>query len=156
MSLVEILIAIIIIAIALFGTAALQLAAMRLGQGGVFRSHAVFLAEDIAERMEGNAVAAVTGAYAVATTGTAPVLDLTCQTGPCTQAQLATYDIAQWANAVSAALPQSTWSVTQTVAGNPSTYRIVISWIDRRSKTDDATIAAIADSHTLTRTVLQQ
>lgn len=156
MSLIEILVSIVIIAIALFGTAGLQLAAMRLGQGGVLRSHAVFLAQDIAERMEGNATAAVAGAYAVAATGTPPALDLTCQTGPCSQTQLATYDISQWANSVSTALPQSTWSVTRTVTGNPSTYVVAINWIDRRAKTGDTTIAAIADSYTLTRTVYQQ
>lgn len=155
MSLIEVLISIVIIAIALFGTAALQLSAMRLGQGGVLRSHAVFLAQDIAERMDGNTAAAITGAYAVAATGTAPAIDVTCQTGACTQAQLAAYDISQWANTVSTTLPQSTWSVTNTVTGNPSTYVIVISWIDRRTKTGDTTISAISDSYTLTRTVLQ-
>jgi type IV pilus assembly protein PilV len=154
-SLIEVLISIIIIAIALFGTAALQLSAMKLGQGGVLRSHAVFLAQDIAERMEGNVAAAIAGSYVVTTTGTAPVLDLTCQAGACTQAQLATYDISQWANLVSSALPQSTWSITRTVSGNPSTYVIVISWTDRRTKTSDTTIGGIADSYTLTRTVLQ-
>ncbi len=154
-SLIEVLVAIIIIAIALFGTAGLQLAAMRLGQGGVFRSHAVFLAQDIAERIEGNATAAIAGSYAVASTNTAPALDQTCETGACTQTQLAAYDVSQWANTVASSLPQSTWSITQTVTGNPSTYRIVISWIDRRTKTTDANIAGIADSYTLTRTVLQ-
>jgi type IV pilus assembly protein PilV len=155
MSLIEILVAMVIIAIALFGTAALQLAAMRLGQGGVLRSHAVFLAQDIAERMDGNAAAAVAGSYVVASTSSAPLIDQTCDAGACSQAALATYDISQWGNLVSAALPQSNWSITQTVTGNPSTYRIVITWIDRRTKTSDASVGAIADSYTLTRTVLQ-
>lgn len=154
MSLIEILIAIVIIAIALFGTASLQMSAMRMGQGGVFRSHAVFLAQDIAERMEANAPGAIAGSYVVALTGTPPTVDTTCETAACPQAALATYDIAQWANTVSTALPQSSWSITQTVAGTPSTYTIVVRWIDRRTKTADTTVGAITESYTLTRTIL--
>jgi len=154
MSLLEILVAIVIIAIALFGTASLQMSAMRLGQGGVFRSHAVFLAQDIAERMESNAAGAIAGSYVVALTSTPPAVNTTCETTACTQAALATYDVAQWANTVSATLPQSSWSIAQTVAGTPSTYTIVVSWTDRRTKTSDTTVSAIAESYTLTRTIL--
>jgi type IV pilus assembly protein PilV len=154
MSLIEILIAIVIIAIALFGTASLQMSAMRMGQGGVFRSHAVFLAQDIAERMEANAAGAIAGSYVVALTSTPPAVDTTCETTACAQAALATYDIAQWANTVSAALPQSSWSITRTIAGTPSTYAIVVRWIDRRTKTSDTTASAITESYTLTRTIL--
>lgn len=152
-SMIEVLIAIVIIAIALFGTAALQVSAMRLGQGGIFRSHAVFLAQDIAERMEANAPAATAGSYVVALTSTAPTIDTTCQTGACTQALLAAYDVAQWANMVASSLPQASWSITQTVTGTPSTYTIVIRWVDRRNKTSDSSVGAITDSYTLTRTV---
>lgn len=154
MSLIEILVAIVIIAIALFGTASLQMSAMRLGQGGVLRSHAVFLAQDIAERMENNAAGAIAGSYVVALTSTPPTVDTTCETAACAQAALAAYDIAQWANTVSTALPQSSWSITQTVTGTPSTYTIVVRWIDRRTKTSDTGVGAIAESFTLTRTIL--
>ena len=154
MSLIEILVAIVIIAIALFGTASLQMSAMRLGQGGVLRSHAVFLAQDIAERMENNAAGAIAGSYVVALTSTPPTVDTTCETAACAQAALAAYDIAQWANTVSTALPQSSWSISQTVTGTPSTYTIVVRWIDRRTKTSDTGVGAIAEYFTLTRTIL--
>lgn len=154
MSLIEVLVAIVIIAIALFGTASLQMSAMRLGQGGVFRSHAVFLAQDIAERMESNAAGAIAGSYAVTLTSTPPTVDTTCETAACAQAALAAYDIAQWANTVSTTLPQSSWSITHTVTGTPSTYTIVVRWIDRRTKTSDTSVGAIAESFTLTRTIL--
>lgn len=153
-SLIEVLVSIVIIAIALFGTAMLQMSAMRLGQGGVLRSHAVFLAQDIAERMDANAAGAVAGSYVVAPSTTAPAVDVTCQAAGCTQTELAAYDISQWANTVAGALPQSSWSITQTTAGNPSTYVIVVGWIDRRTQTSDTTVAAIPDSYTLTRTIM--
>ena len=60
-SMIEVLITLVIIATALLGTAGLQLQAMKLGKSGDFRTQAVFLANDLAERMEGNESAAVAG-----------------------------------------------------------------------------------------------
>lgn len=125
----EILITLVIIATALLGTAGLQIYAMRMGQGGQFRTQAVFLASDIAERMEANKTAAVAGAY-VNNSATAVATGVDCMASACDSATLALYDLNQWRTAV-ASLPQPTWTVTRTVTGNPSTYRIVINWVDR-------------------------
>ena len=133
-SMLEILITLVIIATALLGTAGLQLYAMRMGKSGEFRTQAVFLASDIAERMEANKTAAVAGEYAVAAASSPSAAAVDCAAGACDTGVLASWDISEWGNAIiNVGLPQASWQVTQTTAGNPSTYTIVISWSDRSS-----------------------
>lgn len=143
-SMIEVLVTLLIISLALLGTAGLQAYSMRLNQGGQFRSHAVFLASDLAERMEANRAAAIAGNYVVATSSVANAISTACLDGACTAANLAAFDLSQWQNAIAATLPQSSWAVTQTVVGNPSVYTITISWVDRQSDTNYAAFDAAA------------
>lgn len=151
---IEVLVTLMFIAFALLGTAGLQAYAMRVSQGGQFRTQAVFLVADLAERMEANKTGAVNGAYIVATSDTPVSLSTTCSTSACSPADLASYDLSQWQNAVAAVLPQSTWTVSQTTAGNPSTYSITVSWVDRRTDTTYASSGTGETfSYTATRTI---
>ena len=138
----EILITLVIVAIALLGTAGLQAYAMRVGQSAQFRTQAVFLASDIAERMEANKTAAVAGDYNLALTSASSVAATDCATTACNSTDLASWDKSQWGTAIASLLPQATWKITQTTAGNPSTYEIVISWTDRRTNTKYGTYDA--------------
>jgi len=171
-SMIEVLVTLLIISLALLGTAGLQAYSMRLNQGGQFRSLAVFLAADLAERMEANKAGAVAGSYALASTSGvdflagAATLSNACVSAACTDAGLAAFDLSQWQNAVAATLPQSSWSVLQSVSGNPSSYTITLSWVDRRADTNNAATDASSQfgsnaagtgekfSYTSTRTVL--
>lgn len=132
----EILITLVIVATALLGTAGLQVFAMRMNQSGQFRTQAIFLAADIAERMEANKAGAVAGNYAAALATTPGTAATNCGTASCSSNQLATWDLSQWEAAVANLLPQASWQITQTAAGNPSTYSIIISWIDKRTDTN--------------------
>lgn len=149
-SMLEILITLVIISIALLGTAGLQVYAMRVNQGGQFRTQAVFLASDMAERMEANKAAAVAGNYVLALTSTSSVAATNCAAAACDSTNLASWDISQWGQAIGNLLPQATWQITQTTAGNPSTYSIVINWTDRSSNTASH---GETFSYTATRTV---
>lgn len=149
-SMLEVLITLVIIATALLGTAGLQMYAMRMGQSGQFRTQAVFLASDISERMEANKAAAVAGNYALALTSVSSVAATDCAATLCNSTQLASWDLSQWGASISNLLPQATWQITQTTAGNPSTYSIVISWTDRSS---DKASHGETFSHTATRTI---
>lgn len=140
-SMIEVLVTLLIISLALLGTAGLQAYSMRLNQGSQFRTQAVFLVADLAERMEANRLAAIAGTYVTPTSNVPAAENDTCAVGVCTADQLAAYDLAQWQNAIANTLPQSEWTVQQTTAGNPSTYTIRISWVDRivdTSQTFDA------------------
>ncbi len=157
-SMIEVLVTLLVISLALLGTAGLQAYAMRLNQGGQFRTQAVFLAADLAERIEANTLGAMAGNYAKVAgnsatyTKVAATNDL-CLTATCAPADLATYDLAQWQSAVAATLPQSSWTVDQTVNGSaktdtqacvPSTYTITLQWVDRLTDTSNA--AAVSTS----------
>jgi type IV pilus assembly protein PilV len=162
-SMLEILITLVIIAIAMLGTAGLQLNALRLNKGSQFRTQAIFLASDMTERMEANKAAAVLGTYAIAATSAVSVAATDCAAAACDSPSLAAWDKSQWGASVSNLLPQSSWSVcianvappacdAAPVAANPSTYSIVIRWIDR-SDVKTITSGTIVDSYTATRTI---
>ena len=149
-SMVEILVTLVIVSITLLGTAGLQLYAMRVNQGGQFRTQAVFLASDIAERMEANKQEAINGSYALGNTTAASPLSTACNTDACSSFNLAAYDLNQWGNSVAALLPQPSWQIVQTTTGNPSTYSIIVRWTDRST---DKTTHGETFSYTATRTI---
>jgi type IV pilus assembly protein PilV len=168
-SMIEVLVTMLIVTLALLGTAGLQAYSMRLNQGAQFRTQAVFLAADLAERMEANPAGAIpggvspTGGYATSwdyTTSGAydqSSLSTACATGTCSALDLANFDKSQWQNAVAATLPQVSWVVCVDANGDgvcdtsppttdPTTYTITISWVDRRSDTGNQ--AAVAGGST--------
>ncbi|MFA6970206.1 MAG: type IV pilus modification protein PilV [Gallionella sp.] len=149
-SMIEILVTLVIIATALLGTAGLQIYALRINQSGQFRTQAVFLASDIAERMEANKQEAINGSYALANTTAASTLSTACYTNTCNPASLAAYDLNQWGNSIANLLPQPSWQITQITAGNPSTYNIIVRWTDRST---DKTSHGETFSYTATRTI---
>ncbi|MEY4756547.1 MAG: type pilus modification protein PilV [Pseudomonadota bacterium] len=143
-SMIEVLVTMLIISLALMGTAGLQAYAMRLNQGGQFRTQAVFLASDIAERIESNPVAAASGDYVVTLINSADFLASTsqastdCQDNPCNSAALAAFDLSDWQTAIAQTLPQSSWSIDRTVDALTSTYTITINWVDRQDNVTQA------------------
>ncbi len=130
-SMIEVLVTLLIISLALLGTAGLQAYSMRLDQGGVFRSQAVFLVADPAERM-------------VANTNEAIAPSTACIDAACDPTALAGFDLAQWENAVAAALPQSSWTIAHDGPANPITYTITVGWVDRQVDTTKAAYDANA------------
>jgi len=143
-SMIEVLVTLLIISLALLGTAGLQAFSMRQNQGGQFRSQAVFLVADLAERIEANKRGAVNGTnYVIATSGVPNAAALPpCSPGPCGDNDMAEFDMSQWQRAVAATLPRSTWTVTR--AGGPAqfTYTIQVSWEDRLDNTTTAAFDA--------------
>lgn len=146
-SMIEVLVTLMVVSLALLGTAGLQAHSMRLNQGGQYRSLAVFLAADLAERMEANRVGALAGNYELPiTTGAAFLVGTTtpssaCVSNPCSPVALANFDLSNWQSLVAKSLPQSSWSVVQTTNGARNDFTITIGWIDRRSKTTNATVS---------------
>ena len=138
-SMIEVLITLLIISLALLGTAGLQAYSMRLNQGGQFRTQAVFLVADLAERIEANKPGAVLGAYSVANSNVPAAVNSACLAGPCDSGTLATFDLSRWQNAAAVTLPQASWTVAHDGPGNPITYTITLGWVDRRADTINAT-----------------
>src|SRR5215475_1378096 len=65
-TLVEALVALVVLSIGLLGLAALQLTSLKGNHGSATRTQAVYLAYDIIERMRSNPTAASAGSYNIA------------------------------------------------------------------------------------------
>jgi type IV pilus assembly protein PilV len=126
-SLVEVLVALVVMAVGMLGIAALYVEGLRAGRASVYRTTAVNLAADMADRIKANPVAGP--AYA----GTGPGADSGCVNGaaPCTPDALAADDWFRWLADLQARLPQgSTAQVDFNPAAGPSpaSYTITVSW----------------------------
>jgi type IV pilus assembly protein PilV len=123
-SLLEVLIALLVLAIGLLGLATLQTVGLKLNQESYLRSQAVLIAYDIIDRIRANPVAKSAGSYnsvASSDTYTAP----TC-TGAvsCSTSDIATYDLANWKARIAAILPMG----TGTISTSSTRRTITITW----------------------------
>lgn len=100
--LLEVLIAIVLLAVGILGLASMQISAKRLNADALQRSIATELAHDIIERMRSNPdqLAAYVGTYGGESIGTAPT---SCSSGACAPATLATRDVWEWEQALDGA-----------------------------------------------------
>jgi type IV pilus assembly protein PilV len=128
-TMVEVLVALVVLAIGLLGIAALYLNSLQAGRTAIYRTEAVTLASDLADRIRMNRTAEA--AYNV-TYGTAKTAVGACATtAGCTDAQLATTDLADWKAAIAQRLPDGEGEVTVTAptgVGEPATYVVSIRW----------------------------
>lgn len=125
-SLLEVLIALVVFSIGLLGMAMMQQTSMQTLGGSGQLSDAVYLAEDMADRIRANRRHAVTAAT-YGSIGNAA--DADCSSG-CSAAQIAAKDLFDW-NAAVASLPNGAATITQ----NSGSYHITVSW-DERSRDD--------------------
>ena len=90
-SLVELLVAILIVAVGALGVAGLQLASARNARTALETTLATMLAEDLADRIQANEG----GTYTTGP-GAPPPAFVDCLTRDCTAAELAAFDLAVW------------------------------------------------------------
>jgi type IV pilus assembly protein PilV len=143
MSLVEVLVSLVILSVGMLGVATLFVQSVRGSRTALFRTQAVNLVSDMADRIRANATAG--SAYDLSTYSSAPsphgcapamTASATVDAGNnCTIAQLAEDDLARWQSAVNDALPNNaTVAATTDVqyipapASGPDRYRITLSW----------------------------
>jgi len=132
-TLMEVLIALLILSIGLLGLASLQTNGLRSNQMASMRTTATQLANDIADRMRANPTGVDAQNYVIATSDADPVIPVgeTCEGTTCTAPQMATYDLAQWRGAVRA-LPGGTSAIVRTVTGTVVTHTITVYWDEYR------------------------
>ena len=114
LSLVEVLVAVVLLSIGLLGLAGLQASGMRVGQSSIHRSLAAQLAQDMIERLRANVVNA--GAYNLSLGDAAPAC-----------ASLAACDLRDWRLRLQS-LPAGTGAVT--VSGQRAI--VLVQWDDSR------------------------
>ena len=129
-TLIEVLIAMLVLAVGLLGLAGLQATSLRNNQSAYNRSQATQLAYDIADRMRANPSGNYLTDPAAATCGTNNTPCTACATtvNPCSPAQLAVKDLFEWNRAVTTTLPLGKGIIGE--AGG--VFTITISWDDDR------------------------
>jgi type IV pilus assembly protein PilV len=157
MTLIEVLVSMLLLAIGMLGIAGLQAATSKYNINTTARSEIAVLLSDFADKVRANPDAAgnnfVTGftstpEYAISSdwdTQYADTLSITkdCLTTVCTSSERATYDMLSWRTKVRASAPQgASW-----VTGNRSDgFNVTLMWFDKeytdkRQTTNDGTTA---------------
>ena len=113
-TLVEVLVALVVLSVGLLGIAALQMTSLRNNRGAHLRSQAQVLAYDIADRMRANRNVALANAYVVA-------LGVTPAGGT-----LNALDLQEWKATLAQALPSGDGEITRV----GEMFRIRIRWTD--------------------------
>ena len=126
-SLVEVLIALIVMSVGMLGIAGLYVQSMQAGRSSMLRHHAVNLAGDIADRIRANPTAAA--AYTAAAGANN---NCVAQNTDCTIAEMAANDIFLWQQQANDFLPPMGDGSQQVIvtfnAGNPPSYQITVRW----------------------------
>lgn len=149
-SLIEVLVALLVMTLGMLGMVSLHTAAVRYHKMAEFRSVATQLAEDYGDRMRANVTGARNGDYVYTaawtetpTKATDPGIscsdDAPC-TGPTMAKQVAASDIAQWRNNAIGLLPGVGLYATRPVGAGAQTMimDVWITWLDPSTNAADA------------------
>lgn len=139
-SLIEVLVALLVLSIGLLGLAMLQVTGMKFNSDAYFRTQATILAYDIIDRMRANDDGAKDGSYNIPTKADMEAKlaaydgckssGCNCDTATCTStANIAIYDIAKWHEAQQTILPQ--FDQFSTIEKDGNQHTITIRWRER-------------------------
>jgi len=141
-TLIEVLIAMVVLALGLLGLAGLQATSLKQNQSANFRSQATLLAYDLADKMRANL--SQSAAYIAALpngTANANCIPNPPSTTGCTAAQMAANDVAVWQTSVKTLLPSGVGSMALNNNGTATIvddiFTITINWDDNRSGAGD-------------------
>ena len=138
-TLLEIMVAIVVLSLGLLGLAGLQAASLRNNQTAYYRGIATQQAYDIADRLRANLAGVRAGNYSNLAQGL-PGGNPNCFTGACSAANMAISDHRQWNTANAALLPNGNGTVVWvdgpaaagcTAATGNWVFNITVSWTER-------------------------
>lgn len=118
--LVEVMVALVILAVGLLGIAGLQLASLQNNHSAALRSQAVTLCYDALDRMRANRNAANLGDYTTAFADAAP-----------TGTTIAEQDLREWKLTVGA-LPSGAGAINSAAVGGRLLFTVTVQWDDSR------------------------
>ena len=134
-TLVEVLVAVLVISIGMLGVAKLVLAAVTSNDSAYFRTQAADLAYSVLDAMRANrAYASTTAGYQLSFLQN-PNATVMCDAlgSDCTPAEMAQYDLYRWRRQLASALPQGNGQIAVNPApapGQVATATITIEWND--------------------------
>jgi type IV pilus assembly protein PilV len=133
-SLVEVMVALVIVAFGLLGLAKMESLALSSTSVAGARSLAAIEASSMAAAMHANRAYWATGSAlnvtTVTTASTAPTSAICTTAGVCNAQQMALYDLQQWAVALKAVLPNFLGTITCSTTTPPVNCTITIQWAE--------------------------
>lgn len=124
-SMVEALVALVVLAVGMLGIASLYVVTLRSSGSAISRMQAVNLASDLGDRIRANRNGREAYAGAAAANGDGCV----GSTESCNPAEMAAHDLFLWQQQITETLPGNpTGSVVVSDATTPRTYTITVSW----------------------------
>lgn len=126
-SIIEVLVALVVLSVGMLGIAGLYVTTLRASGSALYRTQAVSLASDMADRIRANPLGAATYTGAPA--------NRNCVAGGvnCSAAQMAEDDLFRWRADLNS-LPASAGTVVR-VPGPPQEYTITVSWTEPGNQT---------------------
>lgn len=125
LTLIEVLVALLILSIGILGLASLQTASLSFNTSSAQRTQATVLAYDMADRMRANRQAAIAGAYDIAFENPAPAC-----AAPNPAGTVAAQDISTWRMALACRLPLGTGSIVR----NGGEITLTVLWDDSNGR----------------------
>jgi type IV pilus assembly protein PilV len=145
-SLLEVLIALAVLAIGLLGLASLQVYGTRYNHTAYSRTQATMMIYDMIDRMRANPVGVSSGSYStVYANGSGSISAPNCAAVSCSSADLANYDMNGWKVALEATLPDGQGQIS--TAGFTTT--VALRWTERANNDGSGNEA----TETVTQTV---
>lgn len=123
-SLVEVLIALVIMSVGMLGIAGLFVQGMQAGRTSVLRHHAVTLAGDVADRIRANPRAGIAYAGAGGDNGCVGYGN------NCNEASMAAHDVFLWQQQAVDSLPSGAVGVNFDNTVTPPLYTIAVTWAE--------------------------
>lgn len=120
------MVALLVLSVGVIGVAALHGQSLAASRSAIFRSQAISLASDMADRIRVNRVAQ--SAYESSPT------DNSCDDPDdrggiaCTPAERAAHDLFDWSAEISAKLPDGAGTVSVDTNSNPASYTVTVAW----------------------------
>lgn len=132
-SLLEVLVAIVVLAIGMLGVAGMQTNALKFNHTASVRTQATYLAYEIADAMRANFQEAVDGRY-----------DLALNANPPNNATIPAADLTRWRAALTERLPSGTGSIARNAINN-TLVTITIQWAEGRLGDGDAQFVFVTE-----------
>ena len=126
LTLIEAMVALLVLSVGVIGVAVLHGQSLAASRSAIFRSQAISLASDMADRIRLNRAAQT--AYEGSPS------DKHCDDQPdpviaaCSPAERAADDLFDWSTAVAAGLPGGTGSVRVDTSTDPASYTVTVAW----------------------------
>lgn len=148
-TLLEVLIAVLVMSIGLLGVGTLQFTSLKGSQDAYVRSQAAFLAYGITDSMRVNLPAARTGQYDVALGGTFSSTTKTCigAAANCTPPELAVFDLMSWKQDLGQTLVEGNGTIATDVdpITGVATVTVTVWWKSMQGSGEDQSLIVEVD-----------